>query len=677
MKPDLLVNSTRRDLVAAALRRAAERSTTSAESAEIPLSNADGGIPALQSSVAPFVSNTGRTLHDVDVVISCNEVNDRHGTGVLIQRMFANPFDVISIRAQSHYNGEQSWGRIQATPPEENLDRSSLARWVLQLTASYSVRRIFCVPFGESELHLALALRDATGAPLCLYVMDDQNAYGGVISDTLMAEAVEKSTVRLAISSDMRDTYELKYARRFWIAPPTILHRQPATPVTPTPGTAVMIGNIWGRSWLKELRDTVRSSGVKVTWFANNPGAAWLGEEVDGLERDGIEIVAPLPESELMHRLGGFEFAILPSAPVMEGAENASVAALSLPSRVPYLLGASSLPIAVLGDLRSCAARFVRYFGVGAAIPYQASALHDFMSMIRSSDWRTGQATCLASVRAALDCPDVAGWFRATLDSGRPATNQFESLQVLPKLLVNQHLDETPRLGPWLHHMNQLRSGLDRIRSEGFVPSFIVDVGASNGIWSAIVSEVFPNAHYVQVEPLRSRYDANSIAQYEAKLGRLDVIVAAVGSSPSTAVLHVDEHLYGASLLEAGASSKGSLERVEVKVRTLDDIASALRLHGEGIVKLDIQGAELEALRGARNLVAKNVVALILEITVDVQDESLPNFLAVANHLDELGFVYYDDAGEWRDPTSGVLLQKDVIFVKKDHMLATKRRARN
>jgi FkbM family methyltransferase len=667
MKPDLLVNATRRDLLAAALRRTAERKPIEPHSAVEP-------APVVTTT---FVSSTGRPRDEVDVVVSCNEVNNRHGTGVLIQRMFADPHDVISIRANTHFDGEQTWGCIQATPPEEGLDRAALSRWVLQLTASYRIRRIYCVPFGEPEIHLALALRDATLAPLCLYIMDDQNAHGGVIGDAVMTEAIEKSTVRLAISSDMRDLYELKYSQRFWIAPPTILHREPPAIVQPKPGTAVMIGNIWGRSWLRELRRTVRGSGLRVTWFANNPGAAWLGEDGEDLERDGIDIVAPLPESELMLRLSEFEFAILPSAPVLDGAENASVAALSLPSRIPYLLGASSLPIAVIGDGRTCAARFVKYFGVGASIPYQTAALSDFASMIRSPEWRAGQATCLASVRAALDCPDIAGWFRDTVDAGRPITSQFESLQVMPKMVVNQHLDESPKLGPWLHHMNALRSSLGRMRAEGFAPTFIVDVGASNGIWSAIVSEVFPEPHFVQVEPLRSRYDPNSIAQYEAKLTHLDVVVAAVGPTPGTAVLHVDEHLYGASLLEAGAASKGVLERVEVKIRTLDEIASSYRLVGEGLVKLDIQGAELDALRGGRVFVQNNVAVLILEITVDVEEETLPSLLDVANHLSGIGFVYYDDAGDWRDPTSGVLLQKDVIFVKKDHMLATKRRARN
>ena len=45
-----------------------------------------------------------------------------------------------------------------------------------------------------------------------------------------MAEALDKARLRLAISSDMRDAYEAKYKRKFWVAPPTIRgHAKPMT----------------------------------------------------------------------------------------------------------------------------------------------------------------------------------------------------------------------------------------------------------------------------------------------------------------------------------------------------------------------------------------------------------------------------------------------------------------
>ncbi len=668
MSPDLFVNALRRDSLAGLVRSPSPILLPPAGFTTSPIAAFDNGPMPL------FPEDTGVREH-VDVLVSCNEVNERHGTGILIKRMFADPNTVISVRATNDYAGDQDWGRVQAVAPATAIDRAALSRWVLQLTHRFHVDRVFCVPYGERELEIALALHDATRVPFCLYVMDDHNVQESGISDGIMREAIEKAHVRLAISSDLRDQYELKYGRRFWIAPPTIMHRQ-QTPAAPTPGTAVVIGNIWGKSWLDKFRAAVRGSGLAVTWFANNPNASWLGESLEGLADDGITMLPPLTEPELAIRLQEFEIALLPSTPVIEGAENPGVAALSLPSRVPFILGASSLPVVVLGDERTCASRFVRHFGVGCASAYTTESLLAAIQMIRSNEWADGHAHRLSSLRVALDCADVPGWFRSTLDAGRPLNVQFESLNVYPKQVVTQHIDTTPDLGPWLQHMNPLRAAMGRLRASGFEPDFVIDVGASNGIWSWIVAQVFSRAHYVQVEPLRSRYDETAISLYTGALAKFDLVVAAVGDEPGRAFLHVDEHLYGASLIEAGAVAKGPLELVEVPIKTLDEIASELSLRGSAILKLDIQGAEIKALLGGRKLL-ESVVALLLEVSIDPSSADVPNLVTVMTYLDEIGYVYFDDAGEWRDPDTGVLLQKDIVFVRRDHSLATNRQALN
>jgi hypothetical protein len=33
--------------------------------------------------------------------------------------------------------------------------------------------------------------------------------------------------------------------------------------------------------------------------------------------------------------------------------------------------------------------------------------------------------------------------------------------------------------------------------------------------------------------------------------------------------------------------------------------------------------------------------------------------------MDQLGFRYFDDVGDWRDPQNGVLRQKDGLFIRK------------
>ena len=68
----------------------------------------------------------------------------------------------------------------------------------------------------------ALAVRQTYGVPLCTYIMDDNNVASRGIPDDLMAELLENSALRLAISPELREAYEEKYGLKFWLLPPVV-----------------------------------------------------------------------------------------------------------------------------------------------------------------------------------------------------------------------------------------------------------------------------------------------------------------------------------------------------------------------------------------------------------------------------------------------------------------------
>src|SRR5262249_30215887 len=151
------------------------------------------------------------------------------------------------------------------------------------------------------ELITAIALKELFRVPLCLYVMDDNNVYAHGIPDELMREAVNKADLRLAISPEMRDAYELKYNLKFWVVPPVVspqsLRAQPETRPKPDPENrvGVLIGNVWSRRWLERLRQTVRQAGTELHWYGNAT-APWLKVTAKELQQDGIIDCGFLPE---------------------------------------------------------------------------------------------------------------------------------------------------------------------------------------------------------------------------------------------------------------------------------------------------------------------------------------------------------------------------------------------
>jgi FkbM family methyltransferase len=610
----------------------------------------------------------GRRLDQpVDVVVTHNEINHRHGTGVLVQRLLGPDSRVISIRAHDHYGAEQAIGLTQLRVPATASDRASLYRWALEVMQGLPLGRVLCVPYADSELTVALALHDALRAPLCLYLMDDQNITASGIADPLMAEAVDKARLRLAISSDMRDAYQSKYRRRFWLLPPTLPAGIAPSSRRPQPGRAVIVGNVWGQGWLDALRRTLPGSGLRVDWYANAPGV-WLQLDAEQCAAEGLRLKAPLSEAQLAERLGQYEVALLPSAPSLADPQNGAVAALSLPTRIASLLAAAEIPILVLGDPDSCAARFVTHFGLGAAFPYDTEELTGAVARFAQDESRAQLSQAVAHMRERLSIEDLPGWLRASMDAGRPPTDRFEALSVQPPKLVPGYIEDTPRLDPWLGGFEPLHASLRRLAAQGFEPSFVLDVGSSTGVWSDVAARTFRQAQYLLVEPLLSRYDPEAVHGFRQRLPRASYIEAAAGARAGSAELYLDAQLYGSSLM--AESLPASSSTVRVPMLALDELAQRHGLSAGGLLKLDVQGAELEAMEGAERLLRELVNVVVVEVSLRPGGEALPSWREIDQRLQSFGFGVWDQAGSWRHPDSGVLLQMDLVYVRREAAFA-------
>jgi hypothetical protein len=116
-------------------------------------------------------------------------------------------------------------------------------------------------------------------------------------------------------------------------------------------------------------------------------------------------------------------------------------------------------------------------------------------------------------------------------------------------------------------------------------------------------------------------------------------------------------------------SERTSADRNEVKLRmsTLDAlVAGDVQL--PILLKLDVQGYELEVLRGARTVLSKAEV-VILECSLIEYNDGAPLFAETVSFMKERGFVVYDFCGQMRRESDGALFQTDVIFTREDSAL--------
>src|SRR6516225_6454574 len=141
---------------------------------------------------------------------------------------------------------------------------------------------------------------------------------------------------------------------------------------------------------------------------------------------------------------------------------------------------------------------------------------------------------------------------------------------------------------------------LENIRTRGFIPRGIVDVGANRGDWTRLALSIFPDASVIMIEP------QDEMQPYLSKLcssvAGCQYVKAGAGRSASELVQTIWPDLNGSSFLpEADSSQLQSGKQRKTQIVTIDSLLSETYPDFvPDLVKLDIQGFELEALSGAQ-----------------------------------------------------------------------------
>ena len=213
-----------------------------------------------------------------------------------------------------------------------------------------------------------------------------------------------------------------------------------------------------------------------------------------------------------------------------------------------------------------------------------------------------------------------------------------------------------------------LRPFLEFVRGLGFAPAFVVDVGAHRGHWTELARDVFPAAEVLMIEPQPEvRADLDAVC---ARLPGVRRVEVAVGAAEEIRHQTIWEDLQGSSFLPAPEPARiATGEQRPVRVRRLDDVlAEECGGRAPDLVKLDVQGFELEVLRGAPSLFGRTEL-FVLETSLYEFLDGLPLLREVIGFMAERGYEIYDVAGYIRRPVDGALGQLDVAFARRRGLL--------
>lgn len=213
-----------------------------------------------------------------------------------------------------------------------------------------------------------------------------------------------------------------------------------------------------------------------------------------------------------------------------------------------------------------------------------------------------------------------------------------------------------------------------QLKDFGYSPEVVYDIGASNGMWTKVVRQVFPEAKYELFEPLADKlpyYKEPQEAQLkEASNVRLHKI--GLGDKNLNQEMAIYTGGFGSTFLEI-ERIKSIADRLKQQnrldeiatfpVRRLDDYATELNLPAPNIVKMDTQGFELAILNGGNETLKKADILLLETWTYRGYGESTPLLHELMGPVAQLGFKLTDFGDIYWAPQH-ILTSIDAIFMR-------------
>lgn len=186
-------------------------------------------------------------------------------------------------------------------------------------------------------------------------------------------------------------------------------------------------------------------------------------------------------------------------------------------------------------------------------------------------------------------------------------------VRFIPRLAIAIHEPESAGA-----YWNALRRGM-----------IVVDGGANMGGYSILASRrVGDEGRVFAFEP-----EPRNAARLRKRLrgyGNVEVVEKALSDRNGSATLHLDTFHAGHSLV-LGAESR--IDAVQVPVTTLDSFARDMSLPGFDLVKLDVEGVELQVIDGMTAALGSSRRPMIL---CEVHPPILPE--AVVSRLEPFGY---------------------------------------
>jgi len=165
-----------------------------------------------------------------------------------------------------------------------------------------------------------------------------------------------------------------------------------------------------------------------------------------------------------------------------------------------------------------------------------------------------------------------------------------------------------------------------------------VDIGASIGLYTVMMSKLLEDkGQVISLEPHPTRFAALT---ENIKINKCNNVTAInVAGWSKSDELRLYEHVFGGGSLDHSLMANSG-RYVVVKAKRLDDILKELNINKIGLIKIDVEGAEVNVLQGMKETLMKNTAQKIIFEAIKPENltracEILRHFNYVTSPLDD------------------------------------------
>jgi len=195
----------------------------------------------------------------------------------------------------------------------------------------------------------------------------------------------------------------------------------------------------------------------------------------------------------------------------------------------------------------------------------------------------------------------------------------------------------------------------------------IADVGGSNGITAEIYLKAFPNTNIYIFEPIKESF--HHLQERLRLKQNAFPINKALGNFVQETEINIAKRVSSSSLFNLNPdlsnlvfSKALEFERTErIQISTLDNEIPKNKI--VLILKIDVQGYELEVLKGGTETLKKTYL-ITLEMNNHEGYKDSPKYFEIDDYLRNVGFCFYDILPSTR--SNGPLVEWDCIYINQN-----------